>query len=449
MPSTVNLVFSDAGTATKGDAEDGTSDFKVSGETVTIPAGQQSATVTLTGLQDDNEEAIENILISLALPESPTVALGSNTSLDIKIKDDEEPVVTFEASSNSISENGGEVILTANLSNAKLDPTVVSLALEGTATALEDYNVSSIYKYSSFVGKADEPGSRNGLGEAARFNQPTFLAKYMEGTTLLSDRVANTINLIDPSGEVRTVIGKAYQCGGDTGDVEEVRICDPMQIAVDSATGNIFWHAYRSIYGYNASDDQVSVIYDGQNDNSISGIGGIAFMNGAIYFTDRERHTLNKLTFNGSSFDLSQVAGVINSSKSNWDNVPRNFDEPAFHQPSYITPDPVNNRLIINTGYFEWNWDQLGRMYVVYFDTSTVTEMTELREMVTAAGNGYWPEFGQPTFDSFGSLYVPVTNFDAIIKVEFSDDGSFAGISRTINDDKLSFPVSVEINNRA
>ena len=113
---------------------------------------------------------------------------------------------------------------------------MVTLALEGTATALEDYNVSSIYKYSSFVGKADEPGSRNGLGEAARFNQPTFLAKYMEGTTLLSDRVANTINLIYPNGEVRTVIGKAYQCGGDTGDVEDVRICDPMQIAVDSAT---------------------------------------------------------------------------------------------------------------------------------------------------------------------------------------------------------------------
>ena len=135
MPSTVNLVFSDSGTAIKGDSEDGTSDFKVSAETVTIPAGQQSATVTLTGLQDDNEEPIENILVSLALPETPAVALGTNTSLDIKIKDDEEPVVTFEASSSSISENGGEVILTANLSNAKLDPTVVTLALEGTATA--------------------------------------------------------------------------------------------------------------------------------------------------------------------------------------------------------------------------------------------------------------------------------------------------------------------------
>ena len=88
-------------------------------------------------------------------------------------------------------------------------------------------------------------------------------------------------------------------------------------------------------------------------------------------------------------------------------------------------------------------------MYIVDFDTSTVTEMSELRQMVSAAGNGNWPEFGKPTLDSSGSLYVPVTNFDAIIKVEFSDDGSFAGISRTINNDKLSFPVSVEINNGA
>jgi CRISPR/Cas system-associated exonuclease Cas4 (RecB family) len=43
----------------------------------------------------------------------------------------------------------------------------------------------------------------------------------------------------------------------------------------------------------------------------------------------------------------------------------------------------------------------------------------------------------------------PVTNFDSIIKVEFNDDGSFAGVSRTINDDKISRPVSVEINNGA
>ena len=147
---------------------------------------------------------------------------------------------------------------------------------------------------------------------------------------------------------------------------------------------------------------------------------------------------------------MSLVAGVSNQNKNNWDNIPRNFDEPAFgHQPGYVTADPENNRLFVNTGYWDWNWDQMGRMYVVDFDSSTVTEMTELREIVHAASGGYWPEFSKPSLDSSGSLYVPITNFDSIIKVEFNDDGSFAGVSRTINDDKISRPVSVEINNGA
>ena len=450
LPSTVNLVYDDLGTATKGDSEDGTADFKASAESVTIPAGSQSVTVTLTGLQDVNEEDIENILISLALPDSPNVALGTNTALEIKIKDDEEPVVSFTASSTSISENAGEVVLTANLSNPKLEPTTVSLSLEGSATVLEDYTVSSIYNYSSFVGKADEPGTRDGNGSEARFIQPTFLTKYLDGTMLVSDRDAHLIKMIYPDGIVESVIGQAYNCGEESGDVDSVRICQPEQIAVDMSTGNIFWYRHRNIWGYNATDGQVSNIYSGDQNGSISRIGGIAFMNGEIYFTDQERHVLNKLSWNGEKFDLSLVAGVQNTTKNNWDNVPRNFDEAAFgQQPGYITADPANNRLFVNTGYWDWNWDQTGRMYTVDFETSTVTEMKELREFVAAQMQGYWPEFGKPSLDSSGSLYVPVTNVDAILKVEFNDDGSFAGISRTINNDKLSFPVSVEINSGA
>ena len=68
LASTVDLVFADASTATKGDAEDGTSDYKASATSFSIPAGSQTATVTLTGLQDTNEEPIENILLSIANP---------------------------------------------------------------------------------------------------------------------------------------------------------------------------------------------------------------------------------------------------------------------------------------------------------------------------------------------------------------------------------------------
>ena len=46
LPSTVNIVFADDSTATKGDTADGTVDYKSSAETFTIPAGAQTATVT-------------------------------------------------------------------------------------------------------------------------------------------------------------------------------------------------------------------------------------------------------------------------------------------------------------------------------------------------------------------------------------------------------------------
>ena len=148
VSSTVDLVFADASTATKGDAEDGTSDYKASATSFSIPAGSQTATVTLTGLQDTNEEPIENILLSIANPGN--VELGEDTSLEIKISDDEAPVITFVASKDSISENGGSVVLTANLSNPKLNPTTINLGLQGTSTALDDYNVSSIFLYIGF-----------------------------------------------------------------------------------------------------------------------------------------------------------------------------------------------------------------------------------------------------------------------------------------------------------
>ena len=79
LPSTVDIVFSDASSATKGETADGTADYKSSAETFTIPAGAQSATVTLTGLQDTNEEPVETILVSIANPAN--VELGSNTSI--------------------------------------------------------------------------------------------------------------------------------------------------------------------------------------------------------------------------------------------------------------------------------------------------------------------------------------------------------------------------------
>ena len=451
LPSTVNLVFSDAGTATKGDAADGTSDFKVSAETVTIPAGQQSATVTLTGLQDDNEEAIENILVSLALPESPAVALGTYTSLDIKIKDDEKPVVTFEASSNSISENGGEVILTANLSNAKLDPTVIALALEGTATALEDYNVSSIYKYTSFVGKADEPGSRDGLQEAARFNQPIYITSYLNGSMLVSDRDNHTIRHIAADGTVSTIVGKANSCGGDdSGLASDVRICNPGQIAViNDGSGKFIFHTDNRIYMYDpdyndTGKKMVIALQDGMDR-----IGGVALNSNILYVSQRYKHTVLAIDLTDGS--ETTVVGKEDSYNGDFYYAdPLDLTDGSLMYPGMLLWDNTRNQLYINSAGIDWMETYWSDSFVAIanFTTNKVTTMHNVMDYYynQSSSNGDNASFRAMDLDADGNLYIPVSNRNAIAKVSFNEDG-IAYVAFNITDGRMYSPSSVAYSN--
>ena len=132
--------------------------------------------------------------------------------------------------SDQISENGGKVVIQANLSNAKLDPTTITLGLEGTSTPLEDYNISSIFKYSRFTGKLDVPGSREGFGLESRFTSPLMLARNVDGSLLVTDRNAHVINSIALDGTVSKLLGRTYNCRDEVGSADEVGICDPKQV---------------------------------------------------------------------------------------------------------------------------------------------------------------------------------------------------------------------------
>ena len=123
-----------------------------------------------------------------------------------------------------IPENAGSTVVTATLSNAKLEPTTVSLSLEGTSTVLEDYNVSAIYGYSNLAGKFQNGGSRDGLGENARFSRLLDVIEYNDNSLLVADRNGHTIKRIASDGTVSTFIGKDYQNGWGSGDVSEVRL---------------------------------------------------------------------------------------------------------------------------------------------------------------------------------------------------------------------------------
>ena len=444
LPSTVNLVFDAAGTATKGAEADGTSDFKSSSESVTIAAGAQSATVTLTGLQDTNEEAIENILVSIALPENPTVDLGAITALDIKISDDEAPVVTFTTSKDSIAENGGSVVVTANLSNAKLAPTNVILGLVGTSTSLVDYTISSVFGYDTFAGVMDSPGTANGKGVAS-FESPVSIIPYLNGSYLVSDYNTHVIKRVASDGTVSSFLGTPFNCGDGEGDASTTRICQPEQLAVDLTTGNVYWYRHRDIYTYVAATNQIVRLLDG-NDANVQQVGGIAFYNNDIYFSDMHKHVIYKLNADG----VTHIAGENGQDKWwNYGDDPVPFgDSASLLYPGRLTVDATNNRIYVNSAKYTWmqEWQGSATVAVLDFNTNQVSALENTKQFYMQASGGEYPMFRGMDVDSEGNLYIAVSNFDVVAKVSFLDDGTDY-VSNTIEDELMAAPVDVTVSN--
>ncbi len=133
---TINLDF--AGTATKS------TDYTVAAETLTLAAGQSSASTTVSALDDSDLDVDETILVTARL-DGATIG----TQQLITVVDDEQAAtsIVLEVSPSAVGEGEGAATLTVKgtLDGAGLTTTtVVSLTLAaGTATESDDYTVGS------------------------------------------------------------------------------------------------------------------------------------------------------------------------------------------------------------------------------------------------------------------------------------------------------------------
>lgn len=99
------------------------SDYSLSNNTISIPAGSSTGTTTLTILDDTDTEGIEDWTISLVNPSSGVV-LSIPSALDLEVEDNEVPkvmIVEIMKDPDAVNDNQGEWFEVWNISNSAVD----------------------------------------------------------------------------------------------------------------------------------------------------------------------------------------------------------------------------------------------------------------------------------------------------------------------------------------
>jgi hypothetical protein len=135
LDSAINVPYS-----TGGDAS--ASDYNASSTTITIPANQQSASLTITAVDDAAQcETDETLTLTLGKPDN--AYQGTNLDLSITIPKN-DPTVEWSTTSSSAQE-GDQLLIEAQLCMAMNQTINVDLSIEnGTATETSDYTVGTL-----------------------------------------------------------------------------------------------------------------------------------------------------------------------------------------------------------------------------------------------------------------------------------------------------------------
>ncbi|MEO6995369.1 MAG: MBG domain-containing protein [Lacunisphaera sp.] len=174
----------------------------------------------------------------------------------------------------------------------------------------------------TFAGSANAPGSADGIGTQARFNQPDGVAVDAAGNVYVADTANSTIRKITATGVVTTLAGAAGNFGSTDGTGRAALFSGPYGVAVDGS-GNVYVadtgnHVIREITAagvvttiagtagnYGAADGTGSAA---QFDNPM----GIA-VDGSnnIYVADVSNSTIRKIAPGGVVTTLAGKAGVV------------------------------------------------------------------------------------------------------------------------------------------
>jgi sugar lactone lactonase YvrE len=243
--------------------------------------------------------------------------------------------VTTVAGSAGLS---GSVNGTGDVARFNL-PSGLAVSAGGTLFVADEANhairrVTASGSVSIFAGALKVSGSTNGLGGAARFNNPTDLVATSNGTLFVADSGNHVIRRITSSGSVSTFAGSPGQTGLVDGLGSVARFKSPSGLALDSS-GNLYVadsgnHVIRRI-----SPTGLVSLYAGMRESDASGgdpgaddgdvlrkarfedpVDVAVDSKGVVYVSDAANRIIRKIDWDQSQTGKSPVYNVLNAKAS-------------------------------------------------------------------------------------------------------------------------------------
>ncbi len=326
---------------------------------------------------------------------------------------------------NATYNGSATATLTINATTAAMDgdqfQCVISLSAGGSGTSPPAalIVVSDIYVSSTVAGQVGVGGTANGTGMNAQFNYPNDPAVDSGGNIFVADFNNFSIRKISPAGSVSTFAGS----NGNPGDRDGIP-----GAARFNEVNAVFFDATGNLYVADSGNDLIRKVLPNGNVSTIAGEGGITGTangsgnlaqfnfpsgvavdaSGNIFVADTNNHLIRKITVSGGNYTVSTLAG--NAGVAGF--ADGTGTSAKFNFPSAIAVDASGNLYVADA--------QNNAIRKVTQGGVVTTLAGHPPQAGLVDGTGSFAYFNFPsgiTVDASGNIYVTDTDNNTIRKV--------------------------------
>ena len=288
----------------------------------------------------------------------------------------------------------------------------------------------------TLAGSPGQAGSADGTGSAARFNGPEGVAVDSAGYVYVADTGNDTIRMITPAGKVTTLAGTPGRPGSADGTGPNALFNEPEGVAVDSL---------GDIYVADTGNDTIRMMMPGSQystmtwgtpgqPGSTNGSSGItALFNrpegvavdsaGNVYVADTGNDTIRKITV------TPEMAGVVTTlagTPGQAGSVDGPISAARFDSPEGVAVDSAGNVYVADTGNDTIRMIMPGSMVMTLAGTAGQAGSVD--------GTGSAALFNDPrgvAVDGADNVYVADTGNDTIRKLSIPSVPAQSGLTGT------------------